>query len=475
VKRLCIQGPTGCGKTITFKELARREIESGGRVVIYTNRKTIRSQISEVLEDHRIWHGIRAAGYSANLNRPVQVSSIMTERVRSLGEESRWSVHDATLVIVDEAHSQKGQVARKLLAMHLREGAFITGWTATPVGIGDMYDEMITMASLAELRKTGVLVHCDVYAPDEVSMQGIRVAGGEFNLGQARQRVRETLVFGKVIEHWERLNPGRKQTVLFAPGVKESRWFCEQFLKLGFKAGHVDAKTSERERAELFEKWSTGEIEVVCNFGVLREGFDLKCCQHAILCQPTNRISTYLQIAGRVLRSSNGKSRCTLQDHVGAYWRHGSPNDDRSWDLLDTDKRICNERKTRKERSEEPIICPNCKAVMFYVPGFGPGCPYCGHQNNQKTKEVRQTGEQLVRVSSTGKKGPSVDSVLKRSIYVGINKNLLASQVMAMASKKLGRWPKQHQTNILLPRPGGQLWNQRANEVWLWAEKWRKK
>ena len=113
VRRLVVQGPTGSGKTVTFLELIKQEVSNGGRCIVYTNRKTLRQQISDVLDDHRVWHGVRAAGERPALNRQVQVSSIMTERVRSLGEDPRWDVHDATLVIVDEAHSQRAAVARK--------------------------------------------------------------------------------------------------------------------------------------------------------------------------------------------------------------------------------------------------------------------------------------------------------------------------------------------------------------------------
>ncbi len=480
VRRLVVQGPTGSGKTVTFLELIKQEVSNGGRCIVYTNRKTLRQQISDVLDDHRVWHGVRAAGERPALNRQVQVSSIMTERVRSLGEDPRWDIHDATLVIVDEAHSQRAAVARKLLAKHYEAGAFILGFTATPVGIGGLYDDIVSMAELSELRQAGVLVPCIVYAPEEIDMTGIRTIGGEFNRKQAANRVRETIVIGKVIDHWVKLNPAGAQTVLFAPGVPESRWFSEQFAAYGYRSAHVDAKTNARKRKEIFGKWRTGEIQVVCNFGILREGFDLRDCRHAILAQPTNQLSTYLQMVGRVIRSAPGKTEAILQDHVGAYHRLGSPNIDRSWELGDTDASIkkAKDRRDKLDKEEDdyegPAVCPKCGCIRYAIPGFYGKCPKCGYECEAVSKIVRQTNGKLKKI----KEGPakkkdeskSTEAMyLKRAIYSGVHLGHSAGQVLAIASRKNGKFLKQENHQIRLPRIGTSEWQIPAAEFWEWA------
>ena len=167
VRRLVVQGPTGSGKTITFLELIKKEIKNGGRAVVYTNRKVLREQISGVLNEFGVDHGVRAAGEHPSRGMPVQVSSLMTERSRVFGENAKWDLHDATLVIIDEAHSQKAGVARKVIAKHRKSDAFILGFSATPGGLSDIYEDIISMANLSELRAAGVLVPCMVYAPEE--------------------------------------------------------------------------------------------------------------------------------------------------------------------------------------------------------------------------------------------------------------------------------------------------------------------
>ena len=446
-KRICVQGPTGSGKTITFLELTKREIENGGRVVIYTNRKTLRAQISGVFEDAGVDHGVRAAGVKPSLMRPVQVSSLQTERARTLGKDSRWDAHDATLVIVDEAHSNRQAMARKMLDIHLSAGATVLGFTATPVGIGSIYDSMVQMASLEELRGSGVLVPCDVYAPSEVDMEGVKVTAGEYNRRDSARRVREAIVFGEVIKTWRELNPESHPTVLFAPGVPESRWFAKQFSDQGHKAEHIDARTSQKKRAEVFKRWADGDIKVVCNFGILREGFDLKQCRHAILAQPTRRLSTFVQIAGRVLRKADGKERAVLQDHVGAYWQFGSPNDDRQWHLDDTDSSIARERKKEKKKDDGPHVCPQCGCVRYAIPGFYDRCPKCGYEGSFPQRIVRtvdgdlkKVGDHRVKVDHEAEEN---HKLFLKLMYQGKSLGWKVRKLMSIYRGFEDKWPRQ--------------------------------
>jgi hypothetical protein len=54
-------------------------------------------------------------------------------------------------------------------------------------------------------------------------MKGVKkTLVGEFVQAEMRKRVMQTVVFGDVFQHWKRLNPDGKPTLLFAPGVAES-------------------------------------------------------------------------------------------------------------------------------------------------------------------------------------------------------------------------------------------------------------
>ena len=98
-------------------------------------------------------------------------------------------------------------------------------------------------------------------------------------------------IFARVLEWYDRLNPERKPAILFAPGVKESIWFAEQFTAAGITAAHIDGDMitfgetdgsdpvtmpSTRElREQIMAGSRDGSIKVLCNRFVLREGWDV--------------------------------------------------------------------------------------------------------------------------------------------------------------------------------------------------------
>lgn len=137
-RAIVITAPTGGGKTRVMTELVEWAQNIGWKSVIYTNRRILTFQNSEALD---IDHGVRSAEYAnandadPNLFFDVVISSIPTEQSRVF-RRGVWLLHDADLVIVDEAHSNKSGTAKKIIEHHLEEQAVVLGFTATPVGLG---------------------------------------------------------------------------------------------------------------------------------------------------------------------------------------------------------------------------------------------------------------------------------------------------------------------------------------------------
>ena len=72
--------------------------------------------------------------------------------------------------------------------------------------------------------------------------------------------------------------------------------------------------TSDEERKEIFSKFSSGEIKVIVNVGVLTEGFDEPSVESIILARPTRSSLLYTQIVGRGTRLFEGKEHCMIID-----------------------------------------------------------------------------------------------------------------------------------------------------------------
>ena len=83
-------------------------------------------------------------------------------------------------------------------------------------------------------------------------------------------------------------------------------------------------------RAEVIDKLRAGDIKVICNRYVMREGIDIPELYHIILATPIGSLSSYVQVVGRALRNHPSLDKVIVQDHAGNFWRHGSANANRA-------------------------------------------------------------------------------------------------------------------------------------------------
>jgi superfamily II DNA or RNA helicase len=289
-KRIVFTSPTGGGKTRVMIEL----ILWGFSTVVYSNRKMLTEQLARVLEAAGIQFGIRASGYKPRLLEKVQLSSIQTENERVYQRE-RWELHDASLVIVDEAHSQKGEVAGRIVQDHVNAGATVVLFTGTPLDLEDMGEELIVAGTVTELRACGALVDAIHFAPDEPAAL-LKKADPkkptaprepiekELTEPVVAKAMNPTVLFGRVFDNWKLLNPDARPAIGFAPDVPGSLYFAEQFYQRGVPCAHIDGQDvwingkwyppSPEVRDHLRELSESGAVKIVWNRYVLREGID---------------------------------------------------------------------------------------------------------------------------------------------------------------------------------------------------------
>lgn len=379
--RICVQSPTGTGKTLLMAMLAKDFIERDKRVVLYTNRRLLLDQSSRNFSGFDLEHGVRAAGHEDQRWLPFQISSVQTEVTRLKNPERYrgWELHDADIVIVDEAHVNLGPEVRDILARHVNSGAAIVGYTATPIDMGQVYDHLIIGCTMKEGRESGALVPAIVYGPDEPDLKrmGIKLAGGDYTEGQQKKAIMTPTIFGRVFQWWNKLNPDHKPTVGFAPGVPESLYFAQEFWKKGITSAHIDGSdvwingdrqfTSQEARDDILKAHEEGRIKILWNRFVLREGIDIKWAEYLILATIYGSVASYLQSVGRGLRSYPGKRIANIIDHGGNWHRFGSPNAEREWNLeynSSTINGIRGEMLRKSGPEREPVRCPQCAMIL---------------------------------------------------------------------------------------------------------------
>lgn len=399
-KRILVTGPTGSGKSV----MIMRQIDKVQRSILYTHRRFLREQLEGNMRKAGIDFGVRASGAEPALLRDVQVSSIQTEE-RRVFKQKQWEIHHGDRAMIDEAHVQKGEVAKKIMQAHVEAGTPVIGWTATPLDLGEYYDHLIVAATNSECRECGAHVICQTYGPDEPDTTRIKpTVTGEYTENDVRKVMMTPTIFGRVYDWWKKLNPDARPAILFAPGVGESLWFAQEFSKRGVPAAHIDGDdiwidgetmpSSQEARNRLAGASKSGEVKVVCNRFVMREGIDWPWLYHGIMATVFGSLSSYLQSGGRLLRSHESLDHVVLQDHGGNWWRHGSLNADREWRLEYTANIVAGMRAEamREKKDKEPITCPECGRIR----SGGPRCPACGHEHSKKTRRVMQLDGKLV-------------------------------------------------------------------------------
>lgn len=411
---LCI--PTGGGKTRVIARLCHEWLSEGLKVVVYTNRKLLVDQLRKVLAGLGFDFGVRAAGHQDQRELPLQVSSVQTELARVYQRElGAWELHKADRYVVDECHLMTGDSVERIMNAHRDEGAFGLGTTATPIDLARLWDELIVAGTTSELRACGALVKADHFGVGEPDLRHIKrvKVGEDLTESQASKAIMTQSILGETVKHYRRLNEEGKPALLFAPGVPESVWFAEQFTLNGIRSASIDGsdiwldgklyKTDQAARQEVLDMSEAGDIKVVCNRFVLREGVDMPWIEHGIFATVFGSLQTYLQSGGRLIRASpkTGKVRAVVQDHGGNWHRHGSLNADRDWDLSLSPAAIAGMRldqwmrPNRGDRPEpQPHVCPQCQRVLNRL-----DCP-CGFsiRGDRKSRPVVQVDGSLALI-----------------------------------------------------------------------------
>ena len=393
-RRVVLYLPTGGGKTLTATSIITKATAKGRRVVFVANRKQLVAQTSAVLHRYGIDHGILQAENTCRLDARVLVASIDTIHVRGLPD-------DVGLIVVDESHAAAG--SRKYRTLLARYNLVpVVGLTATPFAVGmakhypdiggPLFEHLVVGATIGELIEGGYLVDVDIYAPSEPDLTGVRSSKGidgvlDYNQADLDKAVDHPQLVGDIVAHWFKLARG-KQTVVFASSIAHSKHITESFGAAGVVAEHIDYHDDDETRAAILDRFARGETTVLCNVGLLCEGWDCPVTACMILARPTRSLIRYLQMVGRVLRPAPGKVRALLLDHSGSTVRLGHPCDDLPLELDDGKPRTAGKQRERDMPLPKP--CPKCH---FVKPPKIHVCPNCGFAPERQSNVETIAGE----------------------------------------------------------------------------------
>ncbi len=390
-------------------------VDRGRAVWVLTHRHELVNQAAARLRAAGLKVGVIVGGAaSTDYTAPVQVVSIPTIANRILESAAAGivapglarSFHPSVLppppalAFFDEAHHIVADTWRRVL--HYCKDSWVIFLSATPqdkhgggLGVADVFVDGPAPRTLVG---PGLpLVDVDLFAGPAPDLSDIAVSTktGDYQVKELAEKA--SALVGDVVTTWQRLAPG-KRTIAFAVNRAHSRVIVEAFLAAGVPAEHVDANSTDEQRAAVFARLARGETLVVSNVGLVTEGFDCPAVECVILAKPSKSEVFFLQSVGRALRASKGKDRAIVLDHGYNCARHGHPLMFRPCTLEGRPPRPEVEDAELVEGGDYFVVCPKClcccdlKALV---------CTHCG-EDLRAVRPIRfDTSVQLERFDAT--------------------------------------------------------------------------
>ena len=390
--------PTGSGKTIIILEAIRRAIEHTWRVLVVVPRRELVDQTYDKLVAFGIDVNVVMAGDARRDDfARVTIASVDTLHARKV-RSGEYPVLAPDLIVVDEAHLFVTPLRAGILAHWPK--ARIVGLTATPArkdgrALRLIFDELIEVATVSELTEAGYLVPGRYFSLADPDLSRVKITAGDFNQKELAEAMDRPHLVGDIVSTWL-ARAGGKRTVIFAVNIAHSVALTNEFKSHGVVAEHVDANTPTLERKAIFDRFRSGETQVLSNCTLASYGFDLPELDAIVLARPTKSLVLYLQMLGRGLRPAPGKEYCLVLDHAGVVRRFGFADEPRGWSL---DGPITNWREDAQRTGRdipEPMKlrdCPRCQAVFT-----GSQCPECKWYYKPKPVQVETLAGELIEI-----------------------------------------------------------------------------
>ena len=268
---------TGGGKTVIMSKVVSL---FSGRTLVIAHTREIVLQIKKCLSLFNVSHG------SINGNDKV----VVTTR-QSLNDVRLKGVQ---LLVVDEAHhatttNSYGRIVKEL--RRFEPGGLILGFTATPDSrVNTLFTREIFRWSYNDGKKMGVLVpYTEIFLTIWKS---------------------DWLKSLKSI--YEQLYMEKRKCLAFFVNRQMSKRFCAYMRKSKHDCFHVDGTTEKNDRELLIKKFAECKTGLLCNVGVLTEGFDDPSIGGIILYRNVQSPTLMTQIKGRGLRQCLGKKDCKI-------------------------------------------------------------------------------------------------------------------------------------------------------------------
>ncbi len=318
INRQLVHLPTAAGKTVIFAHLIQLLQR---KTLVLAHTCELLNQAKEKIQ--MIAPGIDVGIVNANskeFNKSVVVSSIQSaKQPETLAELQRQGF---SLCIYDEAHRAAALSPRQILSslgFSQSSENLLVGFSATPFrtdnkGLGEIFDEVVYKKTIKDLIELGFLCQpVGVKITTDLDLSKVKTEDGDFATASLASVMNTSEMNDLVVNAYIERAVGRK-TVCFAVNVAHATSLSEAFNSRGITSEAIYGDMSAYERADILQKFQSGNISILTNCQILCEGWDCPEVDCVLVAKPTQSKGLYQQMCGRGLRLFPNKKDCLILD-----------------------------------------------------------------------------------------------------------------------------------------------------------------
>lgn len=317
VRRMLVSMATGTGKTIVFSRLYQKlKSRLPGQMIVLAHRKELIGQNADKM---RIVNpSIKVDIEMGNEHADLTSADVISASVQTLGrkdtkriEKYNWSQIDK--LVIDEAHHSTAEGYANVLdlfgAMAPTTHKLTMGFTATPQrpdgkALATVFEKIAYVYSIREAIKDGWLVDVKGFRVNtDTDLDAVATVAGDLAEGQLNDTVNTPGRNKQIVQAWKDTAYGRP-TIAFTAGIQHAKDLSDMFKSHGVSADAIWG--DDPDRADKLRLHREGKITVLCNCGVLTEGYDDWRISCIVLARPTKSAVLFAQMVGRGTRLEDG-------------------------------------------------------------------------------------------------------------------------------------------------------------------------
>lgn len=400
--KVCVQAPTGSGKTVMFSMLTDRYIKNTDKsVLIIVHRIELLNQAKRKIFEIT---GIDPVLITSSSKKKYE-SRIYVGMVESISKRMHL-LSNLGLVIIDECHiANFNKVHNDFLDL------LIIGFTATPISsskknpLNKYYNDIVIDPQVDYLIEQCFLSQNITRLPKlEIDESQLKVdtLKGDYKEGQMAIEYSQPKNIVNTARCYRKYCLGRK-TIVFNVNIEHSKAVNEAFLMYGYNSRHLDSNSEDRE--DIMEWFKQTPDAILQSVMIPTVGFDEPTVENVILNFSTLSLVKFLQCCGRggrlideqilkYLQPSYNyilteKSTFNIVDMGGNGRKFGDWNWDRDW------KRLFDNPPKPGDGIAPVKSCPKCyglvHASLMVCPLKDENGDLCGYEFEKK-----RTHEEIV-------------------------------------------------------------------------------